>query len=64
MLDDGMEQELTWSGSLLSGETELVDLPSLAATTGAHTISIWSGIDGDGYGPNDTLVVSFEISLR
>ncbi len=62
MLDDGMEQELTWSGSLLSGETELVDLPSLAATTGAHTISIWSGIDGDGYGPNDTLVVSFEIS--
>ncbi len=60
-LDGGSVNELAWTGNLVSGATEFVSLPTLAASGGAHDLSVWISAPEDGYALNDTLNSSFEI---
>lgn len=58
---DGSVNTYNWSGSLASGATEVVNLPTLTSTAGAHTFYAKVELSGDGNPGNDSLAVAFTI---
>ena len=65
-LDGGSVQKLKWTGNLLPGQTEIVNLGPITTTIGAHNLTIIAqnpnGIGGDDYLANDTRNISFSIA--
>ncbi len=60
-LDGGTENTLNWTGTIDAGDNEMILLPSLSAGAGTHELVIWTDVPNDGYGLNDTMIVSFDV---
>lgn len=41
-VDNGAAQTQSWSGTIASGQTQEVTLPSVATTEGSHNLSVWT----------------------
>ena len=60
-LNGGVTNVIPWSGNLEYGEQEFLSLPPLSAGTGDHNLQVWTALNGDQYGLNDTIAVEFNI---
>ncbi|HBD26351.1 T9SS type A sorting domain-containing protein [Flavobacterium sp.] len=49
----------TWNGTILSNETELIDLPIASLTRGMHTLSVNTTTSSDAYSDNNSGTTSF-----
>ncbi|MBT8395167.1 MAG: T9SS type A sorting domain-containing protein, partial [Bacteroidia bacterium] len=56
---DGVPDTVNWSGNLLSGETTLIDIPTLILTTGYHSLRVISSFNNDSYESNNSSIAKF-----
>ncbi len=56
---DGTNNSFSWSGSLASSETTLIDIPSLSLSTGSHTLNITTTFSNDSYASNNVTNTKF-----
>lgn len=56
---DGSNNSFTWSGSLASSTTTLIDIPTLSLTTGYHTLNITTTFSNDSYASNNVTNTKF-----
>jgi len=65
-IDNGSVQTYNWSGSLVTGQTISISLPSFTAATGAHTLACFSSNPNgvaDGNSSNDQSLNTFNVTL-
>ncbi len=65
-IDNGSVQTFNWSGSLVTGQTEIVSLPSFTSVGGVHTLACFSSNPNggtDGNSSNDQTVNTFNVTL-
>ena len=65
-IDNGAVQTQNWSGYLVTGQADMVSLPSFVSSIGSHTLVCYSSnpnnsIDGDNL--NDQSVVKYSVTL-
>jgi PKD repeat protein len=63
-VDGGAIQTYTYSGSLSSGESEMVDLPTINVGTGQHSLEVYTQSPNggtDGFQSNDDTTTDFEV---
>ncbi len=56
---DGTPNSLNWTGSLTSGATTLIDIPTLVLTTGYHSLNITTTFSNDSYASNNVANAKF-----
>ena len=59
---DGTPYNQVWNGSIASGNSQVIALPTLALSRGTHTIDITATIANDAYPDNNNLVNTFYIN--
>lgn len=52
----------TWNGTILAGQTQVIDLPSIVTTKGAHKLSFNSTTTSDAYPDNNSGIGKFYIN--
>jgi photosystem II stability/assembly factor-like uncharacterized protein len=59
---DGTSENFTWTGSLVSEESTLVDIPELSLARGEHELSVTTSIANDAFPSNNTAQLTFYVN--
>lgn len=59
---DGTNYNFVWNGSITSGSSTLITLPSVNLARGIHTISVSSSIANDAFSDNNTGLTQFYVN--
>lgn len=58
-IDNDPTNQYNWSGSIASGQTEIINIPSFTVATGGHSMTVEVVTTGDTYASNNTASTTF-----